>query len=68
HKSQIVLQIILVLLAALGAYSRIYLSQHFAMDVFGGVVVGLTISVLCFAIFYRYMGQKWYNYRLFSKK
>lgn len=61
-------QLLLFLAATLGAYSRIYLSQHFAMDVFGGVVVGLTISVLCFAIFYRYMGQKWYNYRLFSKK
>jgi len=66
--SSIIVQVSLFILALLGAYSRIYLSQHFAMDVFGGVVVGLTISVLCFAIFYRSMGQKWYNYRLFSKK
>ena len=66
--SSIIVQVSLFILALLGAYSRIYLSQHFAMDVFGGVVVGLTISILCFAVFYRYMGQKWYNYRLFSKK
>ena len=65
---RILVQLFLFVAATLGAYSRIYLSQHFAMDVFGGVVVGLTISVLCFAIFYRHMDQKWYNYRLFSKK
>ena len=65
---RILVQLLLFIAATLGAYSRIYLSQHFAMDVFGGVVVGLTISVLCFAIFYRSMSQKWYNYRLFSKK
>lgn len=66
--SSIIVQVSLFILALLGAYSRIYLSQHFAMDVFGGVVVGLTISILCFAVFYRSMDQKWYNYRLFSKK
>lgn len=65
---RIIVQLLLFALAILGGYSRIYLSQHFAMDVFGGVVVGLSISILCFAIFYRSMSQKWYNYRLFSKK
>ena len=62
------LQATLFLLAALGAYSRIYLSQHFAMDILGGIVVGVGITIACYAIFHRFEGQKWYNYRLFSKK
>ena len=61
-------QILLFCLAALGAYSRIYLSQHFARDVFAGVVVGISITLLCYAIFNRYEDKKWYNYRLLSKK
>lgn len=55
-------------LAALGAYSRIYLNQHFALDVLGGIVVGIGISIACYAIFARYERQKWYQYRVFSKK
>lgn len=61
-------QILLFLLAALGGYSRIYLSQHFTLDVLGGVVVGILITIVCYAIFSRFEDKKWYNYRLFSKK
>ena len=68
HKLQIALQIILVFLAALGAYSRIYLSQHFSADVFAGIIVGVLISILSYAIFMRFEHKKWYNYRVFSKK
>ena len=63
-----IIQILLFALAALGAYSRIYLSQHFAADVFAGVLVGTLITILCYAIFYRFEDQKWYNYRVFPKK
>ena len=62
------LQFLLFVAALLGGYSRIYLSQHFALDVFGGTVVGILISIVCYAIFSRYEGQKWYNYRLLTKK
>ena len=68
HKSSIVLQILLVIFAALGAYSRIYLSQHFASDVLAGMIVGILITLLCYAVFSRFEHQKWYNYRFFSKK
>lgn len=64
----IIVQLALVLLAALGGYSRIYLSQHFAADVFGGMLVGCLITIACYAIFSRYKDKKWYNYRVFSKK
>ena len=61
-------QMLLFGLAAIGAYSRIYLSQHFALDVFAGMLVGTLITLACYAIFSRYEGQKWYNYRVLSKK
>lgn len=51
-------------LAAVGGYSRIYLSQHFTMDVFGGVIVGMLITIVCYAVFYRYEDKQWYNYRV----
>ena len=60
----VLVPITLFALAALGGYSRIYLSQHFAQDVLGGITVGLLISVLCYALFKRFEQQKWYNYRL----
>jgi len=62
------LQILLFLFAALGAYSRIYLSQHFTMDVFGGILVGTLITILCYAVLYRYEDQRWFNYHVFAKK
>ena len=66
--TNIFLQLTFFLLAALGGYSRIYLSQHFAMDVFGGSCVGLIITFVCYAIFSRYEDKKWYNYHFFAKK
>ena len=65
---RILVQLLLFMAAALGGYSRIYLSQHFALDVFAGILVGTLITMLCYAIFYRYEDKKWYNYRLFAKK
>lgn len=56
------------ILAALGGYSRIYLSQHFAADVLGGICVGTGITLICYAVFSRLEDQKWYNYRVFAKK
>ena len=61
-------QAALFFLAALGGYSRIYLSQHFAADVFAGILVGTLICVLCYVVLYRYEDKKWYNYRIFGRK
>lgn len=66
--TSIAIQLLFFVLAALGGYSRIYLSQHFAADVFAGILVGTLITVLCYAILYRYEDKKWYNYRVFAKK
>jgi membrane-associated phospholipid phosphatase len=66
--SAISVQLLLFFAATLGAYSRIYLSQHFAMDVFAGLLVGILSTLASYAIFYRFQDKKWYNYRLFQKK
>lgn len=62
------IQLLLFVAASLGGYSRIYLSQHFALDVFAGVVVGTLITLVCYVVFCRFEDQKWYNYRIFAKK
>ena len=62
------MQTALCFLAALGGYSRIYLSQHFARDVFAGILVGVIVTAVCYAVFSRYEDKKWYNYRLLSLK
>ena len=58
----------LFFLATLGAYSRIYLSQHFAADVFAGIIIGIGITALMYSVFARWMEQKWYNYRIWGSK
>ena len=63
-----VIQVLLFFAAALGGYSRIYLSQHFTADVFGGMIVGCLITIVCYVVFYRFEDRKWYNYRVFTKK
>ncbi len=45
-------------LAVIGAYSRIYLSQHFAEDVCAGAVVGVGATLLTAFFYYRYP-QAW---------
>ena len=40
--------IVFFLLAVFGAYTRIYLSQHFAVDIFGGILVAITTTLLLY--------------------
>lgn len=44
-------QIALLLIAALGGYSRIYLSQHFLLDVFAGSIIGIAVPFALFPLF-----------------
>lgn len=41
-------------LAALVGYSRIYLSQHFALDVLVGSFIGVSVTILCKYYFEKY--------------
>ena len=62
------IQILFFALAALGGYSRIYLSQHFAADVLGGILIGIAITWISYAVLCRFQDKKWYNYHFFAKK
>ncbi|MGN0236400.1 MAG: phosphatase PAP2 family protein [Paludibacteraceae bacterium] len=63
-----VVQTLFFLLAALGGYSRIYLSQHFAADILGGIGIGLLITGLLYLLFARWEGKKWWEMHFFAKK
>lgn len=41
-----ILQVVYLVLAVLVGYSRIYLSQHFALDVLAGSMIGVIITIL----------------------
>lgn len=51
-------QVILFLLAVLGAYSRIYLSMHFAFDIWCGAALALIVCYVCSIPFVRKMHEK----------
>lgn len=54
----------MLVIALLVGYSRIYLLQHFLMDVAGGAVVGTLTTVVCWNIFQRYGHAPWLDRRL----
>ena len=47
-KGKNVLSIICFLCAAFGAYTRIYLSQHFALDIFAGMLIAVFSTVILY--------------------
>ena len=46
----IAVQVLLFALATIGAYSRLYLSQHFALDVLAGMIIGVLSVIIVAAI------------------
>ena len=61
-------QVLCFAFATLGCYSRLYLSQHFAIDILVGILIGILITMLVYTVFLPLEDKKWYNYRLFAKK
>jgi membrane-associated phospholipid phosphatase len=63
-------KIICVCMAALAAFSRVYLSQHFLIDITGGAILGSSIAVLI-AYFFFYKNERGFlpqwNRALFRK-
>jgi membrane-associated phospholipid phosphatase len=56
-----------VLLAALAAYSRVYLAQHFVEDVFAGSILGTGLTLALVAWLSSYLTrhpQRWHDQRL----
>ncbi len=64
--TQNLLQYFCFVLAILGAYSRIYLSQHFAADIFAGTIIAVIVTVALYPIFMRWekLHQISYNWKL----
>lgn len=46
------LKVIFFLLAILAAYSRVYLSQHWLIDIYVGSIIGVCFSLLFYIVFY----------------
>jgi membrane-associated phospholipid phosphatase len=46
-----------VCIAGIAAFSRVYLSQHFLMDITGGAILGSSIAIIV-AYFFFYKGEK----------
>jgi membrane-associated phospholipid phosphatase len=57
-------QAVCFLLAATGAYSRIYLSQHFLFDIFCGTLLGLTVTLLLYAAVPPLMRTRFWHWNL----
>jgi len=55
---------IVITFAALVAYSRIYLLQHFLVDVAGGAFIGTLVAILCWYLFESYGKAEWLGRRL----
>lgn len=53
------------MLAALGALSRVYLVQHFYVDIYVGSITGVVITTVIFIVFSR---TRWYQHSVFANK
>ena len=50
--------------AVLGAYSRIYLSQHFLEDIFGGMLLGILCAMLLFPCVRKWENTTFWNWNI----
>lgn len=69
-KKKYLLSFPLFLFAAIGAYSRIYLSQHFALDVFAGIIIAVLCTLFLYFIYVpRVKNTRFWDWRVrLSKK
>ena len=63
-KGKYILSFACFLLASFGAYTRIYLSQHFALDILGGIFIALSSTL----ILYFFFAKKVENKAFWNKK
>ena len=55
---------IVVVFALIVAYSRVYLLQHFLVDVFGGAFIGCGVALITWYLFTSYGKAEWLSRRL----
>jgi membrane-associated phospholipid phosphatase len=60
---------LLACLASVIAFSRIYLSQHFTVDVVAGAAIGMATTLFCWYLWYRRstLESRWLDRRPFRK-
>ncbi len=63
----ILIQFFCFALAALGGYSRIYLSQHFTADVLAGTIVGVLLTALFYCLPWPW-NKPWANRSILTRK
>ena len=56
------IQLACFITACLVAYSRIYLSQHFLIDVYAGSLIGITGALLFYPVFYGGKDRIWHRW------
>jgi membrane-associated phospholipid phosphatase len=56
-------KLVCFILACLVAFSRVYLSQHFLIDIYTGSVIGTLGTIALYLAFYR-DGRKWHTWNL----
>ena len=61
------LKLALFIIAALVAYSRVYLSQHFFIDIIAGSIIGVVIMLLFF-LWFDQMKKPWLENSVIRKK
>ena len=54
---KILIELLCFLIAVVGSYSRLYLSQHFASDVLAGAIIGVVATIVCHYIVSQYSKQ-----------
>jgi len=57
------IQVICFILACTVAYSRVYLSQHFLVDIFAGSLIGVIGTLTLYVVFYK-RDLKWHHWSL----
>jgi membrane-associated phospholipid phosphatase len=55
------IQMLCFITACFVAYSRVYLSQHFLVDIVAGSLIGILGALGCYLVFYR-KDLKWHNW------
>ncbi len=61
-----VASIVCFLLAVIGAYSRIYLSQHFLEDIFGGMILGIVTTLLLYLVVPRLQTTRFWDWNFYQ--
>ncbi len=62
------ISVICFLLATLGAYSRIYMSMHFAEDIFAGIILGVGVTALLSLFIPKIEHTKFWNWHVPTRK